>query len=158
MKKLLLLLFIIIGFLIGFITVDILSFGKGLLLLITLFIGYAGLTRNHSDGIWQELKSIHQSNLDDIQNHQLENQIEQTDVKEEIKVSSKEIIKNIIKLALIIAIVWFIMSGIGIVEHGDGVYLYFLSLIPIILIVSYVLVKLPSSFKGVFQTKEEEIE
>ena len=104
------------------------------------------------------LKEIHQNNLKDINEYQLEDQIAQTDVQENIKASSKEIIKNIIKLALIVAIAWFIMSGLGIVEHGDGVYPYFLSLIPIVLIVSYVFVKLPSSFKGVFQTKEEGIE
>ena len=103
------------------------------------------------------LREVHQNNLEDINEFQLEDQIVPTDVQEEIKASSKEIIKNIIKLALVVAIAWFIMSGLGFVEHGDGVYPYFLSLIPIVLIVSYVLVKLPSSFKGVFQTEEEGI-
>ena len=104
------------------------------------------------------LREVHQNNLEDINEFQLEDQIVPTDVQEEIKASSKEIIKNIIKLALVVAIAWFILSGLGIVEHGDGVYPYFLSLIPIVLIVSYILVKLPSSFKGVFQTEEEGIE
>ena len=124
---------------------------------LTYSIAVIFIIANYSPILVLYLSEIHQNNLVDINEYQLEDQIEQTDVQEDIKASSKEIIKNIIKLALVVAIAWFIMSGLGIVEHGDGVYPYFLSLIPIVLIVSYVLVKLPSSFKGVFQTKEESI-
>ena len=75
MKKLLLILFVIVGFLIGFIAISLLyDFVAGLPLCIALICVYIWLTRNDKDGFYRLFKDTHQSNLDDIERQQLEEQ------------------------------------------------------------------------------------
>ena len=77
MKKLLLILFESLGFIvfiiIGFIAISLLDdFGAGLPLWIALICVYIWLTRNDKDGIYRLFKDTHQSNLDDIERQELE--------------------------------------------------------------------------------------
>jgi hypothetical protein len=79
MKKLLLILFKSLGFivciLIGFIAISLLyDFVAGLPLFIALICVYIWLTRNDKDGIYRLFKDTHQSNLDDIERQELEEQ------------------------------------------------------------------------------------
>ena len=77
MKKLLLILFKSLGFivciLIGIIAASLLDdFVAELPLFIALICIYIWLTRNDKDGFYRLFKDTHQSNLDDIERQQLE--------------------------------------------------------------------------------------
>ena len=79
MKKLLLILFEFLGFivffLIGIIAISLLyDFVAGLPLFIALICVYIWLTRDDKDGFYRLFKDTHQSNLDDIERQQLEKQ------------------------------------------------------------------------------------
>jgi hypothetical protein len=79
MKKILLILFKSLGFivciLIGFIAISLLyDFVAELPLFIALICGYIWLTRDDKDGFYRLFKDTHQSNLDDIERQQLEEQ------------------------------------------------------------------------------------
>jgi hypothetical protein len=79
MKKLLLILFISLGFivciLIGIIAISLLyDFVAGLPLFIALICVYIWLTRDDKDGFYRLFKDTHQSNLDDIERQLLEKQ------------------------------------------------------------------------------------
>ena len=79
MKKLLLILFKSLGFivciLIGFIAISLLyDFVAGLPLFIALICVYIWLTRDDKDGFYRLFKDTHQSNLDDIERQLLEKQ------------------------------------------------------------------------------------
>ena len=77
MKKILLILFKSLGFivciLIGFIAISLLyDFVAGLPLMIALICVYIWLTRDDKDGLYRLFKDTHQSNLDDIERQELE--------------------------------------------------------------------------------------
>ena len=77
MKKLLLILFkslgFIVFFLIGIIAISFLDdFGAGLPLWIAIICIYIWLTRDYKDGFYRLFKDTHQSNLDDIERQKLE--------------------------------------------------------------------------------------
>ena len=79
MKKLLLILFESLGFIvfiiIGFIAISLLDyFVGGLPLMIALLCVYIWLTRDNKDGFYRLFKDTHQSNLDDIERQELEEQ------------------------------------------------------------------------------------
>ena len=79
MKKLLLILFKSLGFivciLIGFIAISLLyDFVAGLPLFIALICIYIWGTKDDKDGFYRLFKDTHQSNLDDIERHELEEQ------------------------------------------------------------------------------------
>ena len=79
MKKLLLILFEFLGFivffLIGIIAISLLEdFVAELPLMIVLICVYIWLTRNDKDGFYRLFKDTHQSNLDDIERQELEEQ------------------------------------------------------------------------------------
>ena len=79
MKKLLLILFESLGFivfiLIGFIAISLLGdFVGELPLFIAIICIYIWLTRDDKDGFYRLFKDTHQSNLDDIERQQLEKQ------------------------------------------------------------------------------------
>ena len=79
MKKLLLILFKSLGFivfiLIGFIAISLLDyFVGGLPLMIALLCVYIWLTRDDKYGFYRLFKDTHQSNLDDIERQELEEQ------------------------------------------------------------------------------------
>ena len=72
MIKLLLNLFVIVGFLIGYFTMSLLYFDAGFPLWIALICAYIWLTRDDKDGFYRLFKDTHQSNLDDIERQELE--------------------------------------------------------------------------------------
>ena len=79
MKKILLILLELLGFivffLIGIIAISLLGdFVGGLPLFIALICVYIWLTRNDKDGFYRLFKDTHQSNLDDIERQKLEEQ------------------------------------------------------------------------------------
>jgi len=79
MKKLLLILFESLGFIvfiiIGVIAISLLGdFVGELPLFIAIICIYIWLTRDDKDGFYRLFKDTHQSNLDDIQRQQLEEQ------------------------------------------------------------------------------------
>jgi len=79
MKKLLLILFESLGFIvfiiIGFIAISLLGdFVGELPLFIAIICIYIWLTRDDKDGFYRLFKDTHQSNLDDIERQQLEEQ------------------------------------------------------------------------------------
>ena len=79
MKKILLILFKSLGFivciLVGFIAISLLyDFVAGLPLMIALICVYIWLTRDDKDGFYRLFKDTHQSNLDDIERQELEEQ------------------------------------------------------------------------------------
>jgi hypothetical protein len=79
MKKLLLILLELLGFivffLIGIIAISLLEdFGAETPVFIALLSIYIWGTRNDKDGIYRLFKDTHQSNLDDIKRQELEEQ------------------------------------------------------------------------------------
>ena len=79
MKKILLILFKSLGFivciLVGFIAISLLyDFVAGLPLFIALICFYIWLTKDDKDGLYRLFKDTHQSNLDDIERQELEEQ------------------------------------------------------------------------------------
>jgi len=92
MKKPLLKLFIIScligglysGYLLSQHTFSILSFGEGLFLWLTILCTSIWFGRRNKDGIYRIFKDIHQSNLDDIEQQQLEEPVDEVAVKEHI--------------------------------------------------------------------------
>ena len=79
MKKILLILLELLGFivffLIGIISISFLDdFGAGLPLWIALLVLYTWFGRRDEDGLYRLFKDTHQSNLDDIERQELEEQ------------------------------------------------------------------------------------
>ena len=78
MKKLLLILFESLGFivciLIGYFTGSLLNFDTGLTLCIALLVLSTWFGRHDEHGIYRLFKDTHQSNLDDIKRQELEEQ------------------------------------------------------------------------------------
>ena len=144
---------IILGFLVGFLVggyflwkhiLSILDFGEGLIVWLTILCASIWFGRRNKYGIYRLLKDIHQSNLDDIEQQQLEEQVDQTVVKEQLKTSLETI-------ALVSLIFYFLMCGVLFIFVSDlGLvnWLILLSVIPIILIYGFLKDKLTSSIKG----------
>ena len=79
MKKILLILLELLGFivffLIGIFAISLLEdFGAGTPVFIALLCIYIWGTKNDKDGIYRLFKDTHQSNLDDIERQELEEQ------------------------------------------------------------------------------------
>ena len=78
MKKLLLILFKSLGFIvfiiIGFIAISLLVDLVGLPLWIALLVLFTWFGRHDEDGLYRLFKDTHQSNLDDIKRQELEEQ------------------------------------------------------------------------------------
>ena len=135
--------FIVGGYLLGKHTSSILDFGEGLFVWLTILCVSIWFGRRNKDGIYRLLKDIHQSNLDDIEQQQLEEQVDQTVVKEQLKTSLETI-------ALVSLIFYFLMCGILFIFVSDlGLvnWLILLSVIPIILILGFLKDKLISTIK-----------
>jgi len=69
--------FIVGGYLLGKHTSSILDFGESLFVWLTILCASIWFGRQSKDGIYRLFKDIHQSNLDDIEEQQLEDQIDQ---------------------------------------------------------------------------------
>ena len=155
MKKLItaLSILIVLGFLVGFLVggyflwkhiLSILDFGESMFVWLSILCASIWFGRQNKDGIYRLFKDIHQSNLDDIEQQQLEEQVDQTVVKEHLKTSLETI-------ALVSLIFYFLMCGILFIFVSDlGIvnWLILLSVIPTILILGFLKDKLTSTIKG----------
>ena len=130
---------------------ELASYPYDILIGIGMFIGFIYLARNEKDSIVNIFKDVHQSNLDDIEEHQLEENIESISVKKEIKTSLKKIFKNTIGLGIAALIVWVVGLAFGIFEFNDGSFKYLILSVPGLLIVAYLIVKSFSVVKDMFQ-------
>ena len=102
MKKLITALSILIflgfvagGYLLGKHTSSILDFGEGLFILLAMVCASIWFNRRDKDGLYRLFKDIHQSNLDDIEQQQLEEPVDEVVVKEQVSNS--------------VAVVWFFL-------------------------------------------------
>ena len=87
--------FIVGGYLLGKHTSSILDFGEGLFVWLTILCASIWFGRHNKDSIYRLLKDTHQSNLDDIEQQQLEEPVDEIIVKEQILNS--------------VAVVWFFL-------------------------------------------------
>ena len=135
--------FVVGGYLLGKHTSSILDFGEGLFVWLTILCASIWFGRRNKDGLYRLFKDIHQSNLDDIEHQQLEEQVDQTVVKEQLKTSLETI-------ALVSLIFYFLMCGVLFIFVSDlGLvnWLILLSVIPIILIYGFLKDKITSTIK-----------
>ena len=89
------LIFIVGGYLLSQHIFSIFVGGEGLFIWLTMVCASIWLGRQNKDGIYRLLKDIHQSNLDDIEQQQLEEPVDEVIVKEQILNS--------------VAVVWFFL-------------------------------------------------
>ena len=115
------------------------------------------LYRKDKDGLVRLFKEIHQSNLDDIKEHQLEGEIETIGVNREILDSSKKIIKNFSSLIIVATLIWLIILFFGKTEFGDGSYIELLLAIPGALIIAFIIVKSFSIINKYFNSNDDDI-
>jgi len=110
---------------------SILDFGEGLFVWLTILCASIWLGRQNKDGIYRLLKDIHQSNLDDIEQQQLEEPIDEVVVKEQI-LNSVAVVWFF--LFLVICCVSFLVSqeSIGVID-----WLIALSIIAVPLILAF---------------------
>ena len=159
MKKLLQELFeiscVIVGLYVGYLLVkhiwsvfDISPTGT-LFFILVLFSFYIWLSRNYKYGLYRLFKDIHQSNLDDIEQQQLEEPVDEVVVKEQI---SNSVAAFWFFLFLLICCVSFLMSqeSIGVID-----WLIALSIIAAPLILAYFV---DEWFVDKDDTKEKEAE
>jgi hypothetical protein len=123
-----------------------------LFFILALFTYYVWLSRNYKYGLYRLLKDIHQSNLDDIEQQQLEEPVDEVVVKEQISNSVAAV--NIFWFTLWIAMccVTFLIGqeSIGVVD-----WLIVLSIIAAPLILAYFV---GEWFIDTDETKEKEAE
>ncbi|MDB9975923.1 hypothetical protein OAE24_07125 [Candidatus Thioglobus sp.] len=154
MKKLLQELFeiscVIVGLFVGYLLIkhiwsvfDISPTGT-LFFILALFTYYVWLSRNYKYGLYRLFKDTHQSNLDDIEQQQLEEQIDQAIVKEQFKTSLETVaLVSLILYLLICGVLFIFVSDLGLVN-----WLILLSVIPIILIYGFLKDKIPLTLKN----------
>ena len=164
MKKLInslgLFLFFLAFFLVGLFFMDsiiqLASYPYDVLIWIGVLLGFIYLARNEKDSLVHIFKDIHQSNLDDIEEHQLEETIESISVKKEIQIPLKKIFKNIIRLGIAASIVWVVGLAFGIFEFNDGSFKYLILSVPGVLIFAYLIVKFSTTLKDIFHNSDIE--
>ena len=118
--------------------------GEGLFLWIALVCILIWFGRHNKDGFYRLFKDIHQSNLDDIERQEFENPVEHAVVKEQIKTSLETVASFwLILYFLMCGILFIFVSDLGLVN-----WLILLSVIPIILILSFLKDKLTSTIKS----------
>lgn len=133
------------------------TYPYNVLVFIAMICSIIYLYRKDKDGLVRLFKDIHQSNLDDIAEHQTEGQIENMEVKMDILDSSKKIIKNFSSLVLVATLIWFIILIFGKTEFGDGSYIELLLAIPGVLIIAFIIVKSFSIINKYFNSNDDEI-
>ena len=128
------LIFIVGGYLLSQHIFSIFVGGEGLFIWLTMVCASIWLGRQNKDGIYRLLKDIHQSNLDDIEQQQLEEPVDEVAVKEQISNSVAAV--NIFWFTLLIAMccVIFLIAqeSIGVID-----WLIALSIIAAPLILAY---------------------
>jgi len=110
--------FLIGGYFLGEHISSVLDYSEGLFVFIVLICASIWFGRRNKDGIYRLLKDTHQSNLDDIEQQQLEEPVDEVIVKEQISNSVATV--NIFWFTLLLAIccVTFLIAqeSIGIVD------------------------------------------
>ena len=130
---------------------SVLDFGEELFLLITLVCTFIWFGRHNKDGLYRLFKDIHQSNLDDIEEQQLEEQIDLTVAKEQMKTSLETV-------ALFSLILYLLMCGVLFVFAPDlGLvnWLILLSVIPVILLIGNIVSTIKDMWKNYLDNNEE---
>ena len=125
------LIFIVGGYLLSQHIFSIFVGGEGLFIWLTMVCASIWFGRQNKDGIYRLLKDIHQSNLDDIEQQQLEEPVDEVIVKEQI-LNSVAVVWFF--LFLVICCVSFLISqeSIGVID-----WLIALSIIAAPLILAY---------------------
>jgi len=128
------LIFIVGGYLLSQHIFSIFVGGEGLFIWITMVCASIWLGRQNKDGIYRLLKDIHQSNLDDIEQQQLEDPLDEVVVKEQISnsVAAVKIFWFILLIAMCCVTFLIAQESIGIVD-----WLIVLSIIAAPLILAY---------------------
>ena len=153
MKKLLQELFeiscVIVGLYSGYLLVQhissIISPGELFFLSIIILCMYIWFGRRNKYGLYSFFKDIHQSNLDDIEQQQLEETVEEVVVKEQIKTSLETVVLFWLVLYLLMCGALFIfMPDLGLIN-----WLLLLSVIPTILILGFLKDKLTLTIKNI---------
>ena len=137
---------------------ELASYPNDILIWIGMMLGFIYLARNEKDSLVHIFKDVHQSNLEDIESHQLEENTESISVKKEIQTSLKEIFKNTIGLTIVALIIWVLGLAFGVFEFNDGSFKYLILSVPGVLIVAYLIVKSFSVIKGMLQASDNNIE
>ena len=137
---------------------ELASYPNDILIMIGMLLGFTYLARNEKDSIVNIFKDVHQSNLEDIESHQLEENTESISVKKEIQTSLKEIFKNTIGLTIVALIIWVLGLAFGVFEFNDGSFKYLILSVPGVMIVAYLIVKSFSVIKGMLQASDNNIE
>ena len=154
-------LFFLTFFLVGLFFIDsimqLASYPYDVLIGIGVMLGFIYLARNEKDSLIHIFKDVHQSNLEDIESHHLEENTESISVKKEIQTSLKEIFKNTIGLTIVALIIWVLGLAFGIFEYNDGSFKYLILSVPGVLIVAYLIVKSFSVIKGMLQASDNNI-
>ena len=136
--------YLIGGYFLGQHISSVLDYGEGLFVFIALIGVSIWFGRRNKDGIYRLLKDTHQSNLDDIEQQQLEEPVDEVIVKEQIKTSLETVASFwLILYFLMCGILFIFVSDLGLVN-----WLILLSVIPIILILSFLKDKLTSTIKS----------
>jgi hypothetical protein len=137
---------------------ELATYPYDVLVWIGMFLGFIYLARNEKDSLIHIFKDVHQSNLEDIESHHLEENTESISVKKEIQTSLKEIFKNTIGLTIVALIIWVLGMAFGVFEFNDGSFKYLILSVPGVLIVAYLIVKSFSIIKGMLQASDNNIE
>ena len=138
------LVFIIGGYLLGKHVFSIFVGGEGLFIWVTMVCVSIWLGRRNKDGLYRLFKDIHQSNLDDIEEQQLEEQIDQTVVKEQMKTSLETAaLFSLISYLLMCCVLFVFTPDLGLFN-----WLILLSVIPIILIYGFLKDKITLTLKN----------
>jgi hypothetical protein len=135
---------------------ELASYPNDILIWIGMMLGFIYLARNEKDSLVHIFKDVHQSNLDDIEEHQLEETIESISVKKEIQMPLKKIFKNTIGLGIVASLLWVVGMAFGIFEFNDGSFKYLILSVPGVLIVSYLIVKSFSIIRVLFTADVEQ--
>ena len=110
--------FVVGGYFLGQHISSVLNYGEGLFVFIALICASIWFGRRNKDGIYRIFKDTHQSNLDDIEQQQLEEPVDEVIVKEQISNSVAAV--NIFWFTLLVAIccVTFLIAqeSIGVVD------------------------------------------
>ena len=146
--------FVVGGYLLSQHIFSIFDGGDGLFILLVMVCASIWFNRRDKDGLYRLFKDIHQSNLDDIKEQQLEEKIDQAAMKEQIKTSIETVTLVLLILYLLICGVLFVfVSDLGLVN-----WLILLSFIPAILILGFLKDKITSTIKGIRKNSLDDIE
>ena len=126
--------FLIVGYFLGEHISSVLNYSEGLFVFIVLICASIWFGRRNKDGIYRLLKDTHQSNLDDIEQQQLEEPVDEVIVKEQISNSVAAV--NIFWFTLLIAMccVTFLIAqeSIGFID-----WIIVLSIIAALLVLAF---------------------